>query len=227
VLAKLTAGSPGGLALLIPGFEQSDGFMSSIAGTMFATVLLGAVFALWTAAFDPDVATPIASAVAATPEYATAPVAQVASAVGQPAFVHPAAHAQPAELQQAQQHPADPSVGSAQYAPVAAPPALQVVELVVSAQPNTPAGTWWYVGAGAQVGVEVQGSVGQPPAPIASDANGGWLQMQPGPHAAAGSCVAPAAGWYLFGAWLTDPNPQQVRLRLTLPADAQPAPSAA
>ncbi|MBC7462271.1 MAG: hypothetical protein H7287_12990 [Thermoleophilia bacterium] len=193
----------GSFATLMPGFTTSDGILGSMVGVFVATVVTGALIAAWNVAYDAELAT--AATAAALPD-------------GVPAGTEAAAIEPTA---QAAYSPVQPGVMEAQAAPT-----FQQVDSIVDAVPNAPAGSWWFVRAGGSVLIEVAGQ-GAQPQPIAQAADGSWLDVQAGAHPAAGGFMAPTDAWYLLGAWLTDGTPQQVRLRLTLPVDAQAAPAAA
>jgi len=114
------------------------------------------------------------------------------------------------------------AAAGAPEAPAAAP---QVVDLALTSQPGQLTGTWWYLRAGSQSWIQVAGRDGAPPpAPATLDAASQWQTLQPVQQPGAALLVAPADGWYQLGAWVADTLPTQVAIRLTLPADAQPAP---
>ncbi|MCW2972587.1 MAG: hypothetical protein JWN72_860 [Thermoleophilia bacterium] len=195
----------GGFANLMPGFTASDGILGSMVGVFFATVVTGAVIAAWNIAYDPELAAASRAGELPLDALAGDPSHEAATAAAGDA-AHPPAYADPSQQQ--------------------APPAFQQVDSIVDAVPDAPAGAWWFVRAGGSVLIEVAGQ-GAQPQPIVQGADGSWHPVQPGAHPAAGGFLAPADAWYLLGAWLTDGVPQQVRIRLTLPADAQAAPAAA
>ena len=218
------------------GSAMSAQTAATDGGSTFLIVLLGAFIAAfigavaipWIALFrdedwsiDADVVQPHGgvtgaqtSSVAAT---ATTMVAPASAATTPIATVVPAAAS-------AEAHATQPVAAQPLAAPAA--PAQQVSDQVVPAQPGEAAGAWWYVPAGGRVLVEVAAASGVPQAVVA-DAAGAWQTTEPGPHPGAAAFTAPADGWFLLGAWLTDETPQHVRIRLTLPAQAQPAPQAA
>lgn len=101
----------------------------------------------------------------------------------------------------------------------------QVVDQHHVAGSGAPAGSWWYLQAGAQVTVQVaSGHDTTSVSPVVSDAAGGWLGMHANGQPGAATVAIPAIGWYLLGAWNAGPQDAQVMTRFTLPMDAQPAP---
>ncbi|MCW2920845.1 MAG: hypothetical protein JWL76_719 [Thermoleophilia bacterium] len=217
LLSKALSSLGGGLESVAGGAAEGGGdgasTMAVLIVGMVISAFIGVVAIPWIALFSDH------DGLVARPDRAVDPDPATGVDPGLDAATH-AAYASAHVAEPVQQAPAPV------YATTGVPAAVhQVIDQHHVAGSGAPAGSWWYLQAGAHVTVQVaSGHDTTSVSPVVSDAAGGWLGMHANGQPGAATVAIPAIGWYLLGAWNAGPQDAQVMMRFTLPMDAQPAP---